>query len=263
MVGLGEMGYPMAARLVAAGHTLAFYARRQETTAKVSALGGVDALSLHGVGQASDVVVVCVYSDEQVREVCLGAGGLLAAMPSGSTLVNHTTGSPATATLLEAEAVAPGVRLLDAALSGGPADISKGELTLLIGGDARVLEDTRPVLSAYANPILHVGKLGDGQRIKLVNNAIFGANVALVADAERIAAGLGVDPAAALEAIRHCSGDSFVLRTTVALGSSARMEELAGRFIRKDVAMVTQVAGELGVDLGLLGSVATSTGRTG
>ena len=78
-----------------------------------------------------------------------------------------------------------------------------------------------PRSPAYSDPILHVGRLGDGQRVKLVNNALFGAQVALVAEAEHVAEGLGVDPATALDAIQHCSGDSRVLRTVVAVGSSA------------------------------------------
>jgi 3-hydroxyisobutyrate dehydrogenase-like beta-hydroxyacid dehydrogenase len=258
MVGLGGMGYPIAARVRAAGYPLAFHARRPEVIAQATTLGAVDARSLRGVGEASDVVIVCVFNDEQVVDVCLADDGLLAAMAPGSTLVNHTTGSPTTAGML-AEAAGPrGARVLDAALSGGPADIAKGELTLLIGGDPGVLGDVAPVLATYASPILHVGRVGDGQRVKLVNNAIFAANVALVAEAERVAAGLGVSPEAALDAITHCSGDSYALRTTVALRSAVRVEELAGKYMKKDTATVARVAGELGVDLGLLGVVASS-----
>ena len=263
VVGLGGMGLPMAATLISAGHPVVFHARRPDVIAKVTAAGGVDAGSLQGVGAGSDVVVVCVFNDEQVVDVCLGPDGLLASMAPGGTLVNHTTGSPTTTARLGAVAADGGVRVLDAALSGGAADITAGRVTLLVGGDAGVLDDARPVLSAYANPILHVGPLGDGQRVKLVNNAVFAANIALVGHAERIAAGLGVDPAVALEAISHCSGDSYVLRTTIALGSAARVQEVAGRYIRKDVAIVSQVAAELGVDLGLLGVLAADAGAHG
>jgi 3-hydroxyisobutyrate dehydrogenase-like beta-hydroxyacid dehydrogenase len=249
LVGLGEMGMPMLERLRAAGHDVSFRARRPEVTARAEGLGAKPAADFAD----RDAVIICVYSDDQVRDVGPEA---VAGMRPGATLVNHTTGSPGTVTLL-AEAAAPrGVRVLDAALSGGPADIRAGRLTLLVGGDETVLEDVRTALASYADPILHVGGLGDGQRVKLVNNALFAAQVALVAEAERVASGLGVDPARALEAIAHCSADSRVLRTVVALGSSARMADVAGRFIRKDVAVVEQVARELGVDLGRLGPAA-------
>jgi 3-hydroxyisobutyrate dehydrogenase-like beta-hydroxyacid dehydrogenase len=249
MIGLGTMGMPMLERLRGAGHDVSFRARRPEVTAHAEGLGARPAADFAD----RDAVIVCVYSDDQVREV---GPGIVAGMRPGATLVNHTTGSPATATLL-AEAAAPhGVQVLDAALSGGPADIRAGQLTLLIGGDETVLADVRPALASYAGQVIHVGAVGDGQRVKLVNNALFAAQVGLVAEAERVAAGLGVDPATALEAIAHCSADSRVLRTVLALGSSAKLAEHAGQFIRKDVAMVEQVARDLGVELGRLGPLA-------
>jgi 3-hydroxyisobutyrate dehydrogenase-like beta-hydroxyacid dehydrogenase len=247
MVGLGEMGMPMLERLRASDHDVSVRARRAEVIERATSLGATVADDFAD----RDVVITCVYSDEQVREV---GPEVLASMRPDSTLINHTTGSPITATLLAGDAEPRRVRVLDAALSGGPGDIRAGRLTLLVGGDATVLDDVRPALATYSDPILHVGRLGDGQRVKLVNNALFAAQVGLVADAERVARGLGVDPAMALEAIQHCSGDSRVLRTVVAMGSAARMQELAGRFIRKDVAVVEQVSGELGVGLGRLGT---------
>jgi 3-hydroxyisobutyrate dehydrogenase-like beta-hydroxyacid dehydrogenase len=249
LVGLGEMGMPMLERLRAAGHDVSFRARRPEVTEHAESLGARPAADFAD----RDAVIICVYSDDQVRDV---GPGVVASMRPGSTLVNHTTGSPSTATLLAETAAARGVRVLDAALSGGPADIRAGKLTLLIGGDEAVLADVRPALASYGDPILHVGDLGDGQRVKLVNNALFAAQVGLVAEAERVANGLGVDPVKALEAIQHCSADSRVLRTVLALGSASRMRELAGRFIRKDVAVVEQVAREFGVELGPLGTTA-------
>jgi 3-hydroxyisobutyrate dehydrogenase-like beta-hydroxyacid dehydrogenase len=245
MVGLGEMGMPMLERLRADGNDVTFRARRAEVIERATALGATEAVDFSDC----DAVIICVYSDDQVRDVGPDA---LATMTPGSTLVNHTTGSPTTATLLAENAEPRRVRVLDAALSGGPDDIRAGRLTLLVGGDEAVLDDVRPVLAAYADPILHVGGLGDGQRVKLVNNALFAAQVALVGDAERLARGLGVDPYAALEAIQHCSGDSRALRTVVALGSATRMQELAGRFIEKDLAVVQQTAREHGVGLGRL-----------
>jgi 3-hydroxyisobutyrate dehydrogenase-like beta-hydroxyacid dehydrogenase len=250
VVGTGQMGMPMVERLLASGHDVAVRARRAEAAARATSLGARVVDDLGGFADR-DVVIVCVYTDEQVREV---GPPVLAAMAAGATVIVHTTGSPTTVGHLATRAAGTGVRVLDAALSGGPADVGAGRLTLLVGGDAAVLDDVRPVLQAYADPILHVGTLGDGMRVKLVNNALFGAQAALVAEAERVAAALGVDPHAALEAVQHCSGDSRVLRTVLAVGSSAQLEQLAGRFIRKDIAVTEDVARELGVDLGRLGT---------
>jgi len=258
MVGIGEMGRPMAERLLAAGHEVSFYARRPGAGDDLVALGAIPADSLRGLGAESEAVIVCVFSDDQVLEVCLGAGGLVEAMPSGSVLVNHTTGSPATAARVEQAAAHRGVRFLDAALSGGPPAVEAGQLTLMIGGGEEVLEVVRPVLAAYSDPILHVGRAGDGQRIKLVNNALFAAHIVLAGSAEQLARSLGVDPLVALRAITHCSGDSYSLRIVAATGSAEQTWDRVGRFIRKDVAMVEAVAADLGVDLGLVGTVVRS-----
>jgi 3-hydroxyisobutyrate dehydrogenase-like beta-hydroxyacid dehydrogenase len=247
MIGLGEMGMPMLERLRTAGHDVTVRARRPEIVERAAGFGANRADEFAD----RDVVIICVYDDEQVRDV---GPTVIATMRPGSTLVNHTTGSPATAQFLADTAEPRQVRVLDCALSGGPADIRAGTLTLLVGGEEDVLDAVRPALASYSEPILHVGALGDGQRVKLVNNALFGAQVALVAEAERVASALGVDGMKALEAIQHCSGDSRVLRTVVAVGSSARLQQAAGRFIRKDVAIVERVAGELGVELGRLGT---------
>jgi 3-hydroxyisobutyrate dehydrogenase-like beta-hydroxyacid dehydrogenase len=248
----------MVASLVATGHEVRFFARRPEVVADVGGLGATPMSSIAAVGEASDVVIICVFSDDQVVAVGLGPGGLIDAMAHGSTLINHTTGSPSTAARLAAAGTARGVRFLDAALSGAASAVAARALTLLVGGDEAVLADVRSVLASYSDPILHVGAVGDGQRIKLVNNALFAAHIVLTGEAERVASELGVPPATALAAITRCSGDSAALRTVVGLGSTARTWELAGPFVRKDIAMVQEVASEMHVELGLLGVVASA-----
>jgi 3-hydroxyisobutyrate dehydrogenase-like beta-hydroxyacid dehydrogenase len=240
----------MARRLRAAGHPLNVFARRAEVSEEAHGLGAVPVASLAALGESSDVAIVCVYTDDQVREVALGPKGIVGHLRPGTVLVNHTTGRPATARALAAAARARDVSMLDCALSGGPAAVDAGNLTLLVGGDPDVLERITPVLASYSSPILHVGDVGDGQKVKLLNNGLFGAHVALTIRAERCATEMGLDPALALRGIHESSGDSYALGAAVDLGSAARLAELGGRFIRKDVAVVADVAGELGVDLG-------------
>jgi 3-hydroxyisobutyrate dehydrogenase-like beta-hydroxyacid dehydrogenase len=177
-------------------------------------------------------------------------------MPSGSTLINHATGRPATVQDIAAAGATRGVRTLDCAMSGGPHDIDAGNLTLLVGGDAVVLDDVRPVLASYSDPILHVGTIGDGQKVKLLNNALFGAQVALTLRIERCARELGMDPRPVLAAIQACSGNSYALGVAVMMGSAEALVEGARKYIEKDVAVVAQVASELGVDLGSVLNVA-------
>ncbi|CAO5159737.1 putative 3-hydroxyisobutyrate dehydrogenase [Frankia sp. AiPs1] len=257
-VGVGSMGRPMLEQVVRAGHEVSFYARRPDVAHEVAACGAASAPSLAELGAGLDVAVVCVFTDAQVREVCGGAEGLLATLPPGGTVVIHTTCRPETPPALAQAGHSRGITVLDAGFSGGPADAAASQITLLVGGESDVLERVRPVLATYAAPILHVGGLGDGQRVKLVNNVLFGAQVALVAEAERIARDLGIDPARALEAISHCSADSYVLGAVRAAGSSDRFQVVAGRYITKDVATATELASAAGTHLGLLATVTES-----
>jgi 3-hydroxyisobutyrate dehydrogenase-like beta-hydroxyacid dehydrogenase len=255
-VGAGEMGTPMVDRLLAAGSPVTVLARRPEVAERYAGSPARVVSSLGEVAEGADIVIVCVLTDAQVAEVALGEHALLAAMAPGSLLVVHTTGSPSTATRLAEDGAERGVRVIDAPVSGGPADIVAGHITLLLGGDDTDVERVRPVLAAYADPILHLGPLGSGQVVKLINNALFAANIQLAAEAERVADQLGVDIATLASTVAHCSGASYAMGVIAAMGSTEALTVAAGRFLRKDVDMVTAVAAELGVDLGLLASVA-------
>ncbi len=104
-------------------------------------------------------------------------------MPSGSALVLHTTGSPRTVEAVAERAASHDVNVVDAPVSGGPHNAAAGELTLFVGGADDAVAHVRPVLSCYGDPILHVGPLGAGQKVKLVNNALFAAQIGLLANA--------------------------------------------------------------------------------
>ena len=252
-IGLGSMGFPMVERLCASGHSVGFCARKTETIDAASACGAGFKSSVDALARESDVLILCVYSDEQVRELALAPGGISTTLKPGSTLIIHTTGSPQTARDIETMLSKRDSNVLDVPVSGGPHDIRAGAITLLAGGDAAVLENCRPVLSAYGNPILHTGPLGSGQAVKLVNNLLFGAQVDLVSEASRILAEMNIEPAAALRAIGYCSGDSKVLQMALRSGSIEALVKTAGRFIAKDRRVAGAVAAELGIDTGLLG----------
>jgi 3-hydroxyisobutyrate dehydrogenase-like beta-hydroxyacid dehydrogenase len=255
-VGLGEMGLPMVERLRAADHPVTFFARRPDAVDAGRALGAEAAASAAEAARDADVMIVCVYSDAQVRDLALGDGGVAERLKPGATLVIHTTGSPRTAEDIAAVTEPRGAHVLDAPVSGGPAAIRAGAITLLVGGDEDVFAGTQPVLSAYGAPIVHLGPLGSGQRTKLVNNLLFGAHVRLVAEAERLLTGFGMAPKASFEAITNGSGDSAVLRIALQMGSAEALLSTAGRFVEKDVATAEAVAAELGADTGLLGLTA-------
>jgi 3-hydroxyisobutyrate dehydrogenase len=105
-------------------------------------------------------VLSVVFDDEQVKAALLGPRGAIAAMRAGAVLVQHTTCDPATVEMITEVAADRGVRVLHAAVSGNPRDIAAGELTLWVGGDQSALDEVRPLLAAYASPVIFVGPAG-------------------------------------------------------------------------------------------------------
>ena len=246
-VGTGRMGAPMVRRLVEAGHGVRAFGRTAEKRDAIAHLGAHAVSDAGAVAEGADVVVVCVFTDEQVRQVCLESG-LVEAMSPDAVLVIHTTGSPRTAETIAAR----GVDVVDAPVSGGPQDIAAGRVTLFVGGDDDAVARARPLLTAYADPVLHVGRLGTGQLVKLVNNTLFAAQIGLVAEGVRLGGVLGISEPTLLEALTHGSASSRALGNIHTAGSVAAFADAVGGFIGKDVAVVRETVRELGGDLGAL-----------
>jgi 3-hydroxyisobutyrate dehydrogenase-like beta-hydroxyacid dehydrogenase len=244
----------MVRRLVEAGHEVRALGRSVEKRRAVSELGAQPVTDLADVGADAEVVIVCVFTDEQVQQVCLESV-LLSTMRPGAVLVIHTTGSPRTAESIAAEAGSYGVDVIDAPVSGGPHDIAAGHVTLFVGGPDDAVARSRPVLSSYGDPILHVGPIGAGQGVKLVNNTLFAAQIGLLHEAVRLGDRLGVDERQLLDAIGHGSAASRVASIVGARGSVNAFIDMVGEFVGKDVAVVRKTAAELGSDLGLLDDV--------
>ncbi|MCU4184056.1 NAD(P)-dependent oxidoreductase [Acidiferrimicrobium sp. IK] len=254
-IGAGQMGMPMVERIHGAGLDVSVFARRAEVVEALTAAGIPHAASIPELAASVDVLCICTFSDAQLREVALGPQGAIASLLPGAVLVNHTTGSPALAEEMQASMPA-GVGLVDAPVSGSSDQIRAGQLTVLAGADPGCLEAARPVMATYASTILHAGGVGDAQRVKLVNNLVFTVHLRIAALAAGIGQGLGIGPEALSRALRHCSGTSLPismleLRPVDALVAGARP------FLRKDVGTVRDVAAELGVDLGMLGELAS------
>ena len=257
-IGVGQMGRPIVERLVAAGHDVIALVRQPEARAVAEADGLACADTVAATVRDADAVCCVVLTDEQVRSVFLGPDGAIAGMKAGATLIQHTTSDPETSLLMAEEGAQNGVKVLDAALSGSPDDIAAGELTLWVGGDEATLEEMRPLLETYASPILFVGPLGNGQRVKLVNNALLVAQVGLAIDAVRVADSLGIGEKTILNALQHGSGASRGLSIVASGGSVDAVADRLSGLMLKDVAVVRDVAQRSGVDLGIIGTVLSS-----
>jgi 3-hydroxyisobutyrate dehydrogenase-like beta-hydroxyacid dehydrogenase len=145
--------------------------------------------------------------------------------------------------------------VVDAPVSGDPHDIAAGRLTLFVGGADDTVERVRTVLGCYGDPVLHVGPIGAGQKVKLVNNALFAGHIGLLAESVRLGERLGVPEPTLLGALPHGSATSRVLDIVAARGSVRSFIEVAGEFVGKDVAVARGIAAELDSDLGALDEV--------
>ncbi|WP_198653782.1 NAD(P)-dependent oxidoreductase [Actinocorallia populi] len=249
-VGAGRMGGQMVRRLLAAGHEVTVLEASEAARREFAEAGARTTAEVADLADAQ-IVGVCVHTDAQVQAVCFD-GGLLDTMAEGSALVVHTTCSPRTVEMLGDHAAGRGVAVVDAAISGGPHDIAAGRLTLFAGGEAAHVEQVRPFLAAYGDPILHLGGRGDGQRIKLLNNAVFAANIGVVGQAVAVAARLGVSETALLQALENGSGASRALTGIASRGSVAAFATSVAEFLGKDLTVVRETTADLGADLGAL-----------
>ncbi|MCK0090790.1 NAD(P)-dependent oxidoreductase [Rhodococcus sp. HNM0563] len=250
-VGAGRMGMPMVERLLGAGHDVRVLGRSVESRAAIEAAGAKAVADVSEVGIDVDLVTVCVFTDAQVREVCFERG-LLKAMPRGSALVVHTTISPKTIEDLVSVAEPLGIDVVDAAVSGGPHNIAAGNLALFVGGTEEAVGRIEPALKSYGTPLLHVGGSGSGLRVKLVNNALFAAQIGLLAEAEALGRQLGVAPETLFEALPHGSSACKIMGNVAMRGSVEAFRSSVGEFISKDVSVVRNTVAELGADLGVL-----------
>ena len=208
-IGLGNQGAPIAHRILAAGWPLHVCARRPEILAEFAAKGAVVAASPAEVAARSDILGICVRTDDDVRDVLLAEGdGCFSHARPGALILLHSTLSPATVAEVGAAAAARGLRVLDAPVSGGPQGAAAGTMTVLIGGDAGDLARARPVLESFATDIPLLGPLGAGQMMKLLNNNLCYANVVTSIFALQLAESLGMDPAVAASVMRVSSGAS-------------------------------------------------------
>jgi len=254
IVGLGDQGRPIAQRVMAAGHALRFFARRADVRDEFVARGAQPCTVVE-LGRDSEVVLVVVVDDAQVRDVVVEQG-LLGAMRPGSTLVIHSTVHPATCVDLARLAAASGVQLLDAPVSGGRDRSYAGDLTLLVGGDAAALKAARPVLEAYGSTLVHMGGVGSGQTAKLLNNYFYAAHLATAAKAVELVHALGIDVGAAAQALPRCSGASAVLAMQAARGFERTRHDKgtahAVGILSEAVGALRGLAAKRGVELGVV-----------
>lgn len=239
----------MALKIAATGHELVGHARDAAKNVDVAAAGAVLTASLTDAVESANLICVNVFDETQLRNALI-EGGALAAMRSGAILVIHSKVGPAL--IREIAAIRSDIRVLDAPFSGKDSDAASGRIALMVGGDESDLEEVSPVLGRYANFIQLMGPLGAGATTKLVNNALFGAQMLLAHDALRVLSDGGIDQDTALLMLGRSSGASFALGQHG--GGIDAWDRLQGiwPYIQKDVTVAGDAAEESELDLGML-----------
>ncbi|HSQ81578.1 MAG TPA: NAD(P)-dependent oxidoreductase [Casimicrobiaceae bacterium] len=206
-LGLGVMGYPMAAHLAKAGHAVTVFNRTPaKATAWVAQHGGNPAATPADAARDADIVMMCVGNDDDVREVATGA---LTAMRKGAILVDHTTASAKVAREVHAAAASRGVAFLDAPVSGGQSGAENGKLTIMVGGDAATFDQAKDVLAHYGRAVTLMGGPGAGQLTKMVNQICIAGLVQALSEGINFAQRAGLDAELVLDVISKGAAQSW------------------------------------------------------
>ncbi|MBY8860932.1 NAD(P)-binding domain-containing protein [Nocardia sp. CA2R105] len=251
-VGAGRIGEPMVERLLAAGHRVRLYARRAEVRDRLVAAGAESVAQVRDIAD-SDVVISCLFSDDQIAAVLPAVVG---AMASGTVLLSHTTGTPATLRGLRNFARDGAPAIVDAPFSGTADAVRAGELVVFLGGEPAHVAVAREVIGSYAGSIIDTGPACSALHVKLINNLLFAAIAQLTLNATEIAAAQNITESAMLDALALASAGSTAGRYIAARGGSAGFTASVEPFLRKDVAAVREALADSGADLSTLLSAA-------
>ncbi|GAA4844043.1 2-hydroxy-3-oxopropionate reductase [Saccharopolyspora rosea] len=251
-IGLGIMGGPMAANLVAAGHEVTGYNRSQAKIDQLVAKGGKAASTVAEAVRDAEVIFTMLPDSPDVEAVVLGEDGVLAHAREGALLVDCSTIRPDVSRRVAEAAAEKGVRALDAPVSGGEPKAIDGTLSIMVGGEESTFAAARDVLGAVGTTVVHVGPAGAGQTVKAANQLIVAGNIGLLAEALVFLEAHGVDTEAGLKVLGGGLAGSTVLD---AKGDKMRNREFGPGFRielhHKDMGIVQAAAREAGLTIPL------------
>ena len=203
-IGLGNMGTPMAMRLVGWPGGVTVYDVRTEAMTPLAEVGATLADSVADVA-AADIISVTVLNDEQVRAV---VGELAAHAKPGTVIAIHSTISPETAVELAEQLRPQGIHIVDAPVSGGGGAADKGELAVMVGADREVYERIKPAFKQFASLVVHAGEPGAGTRMKLARNMLTFTSYVAACEAMKLAEAAGLSLQALGRVVRHSDAQS-------------------------------------------------------
>ncbi len=250
ILGLGTMGAGMAANLLKAGFSVRVYNRTAAKARALTATGAHFASTPPEASHGASVIISMLADDAASREVWLGENGALAAATSGATLIESSTVSPAWIAELANLAQEHGVDFLDAPVTGSRMQAEAGQLSFLVGGKDAVLEKAKPVLKAMSKEIIHLGPVGSGAKMKLINNFVCGVQVASLAEALVWIERSGLDRDKALTVLKGGAPGSPLLGAISArMASQNYAVNFLLKLMTKDLRYAENEAAHYGVDL--------------
>lgn len=246
--GLGAMGAPMARHLTARGALKAIWNRSADKAQALAAELGVSApATLAELAPLADVIFLCVSADADVRAV---VDALKPGLRAGQVVVDTSTVSRETAVAIAVELAAIGVDFLDAPLTGGVEGAKNGRLSVMVGGDAAVLERARPLIETFAARITHMGAVGAGQASKAVNQVLVAGIAQGVCEGLAFAEALGLPTDKLLDVLTAGAANAWFLEKR---GRTMLANHFEGGFklalLHKDLGIVKQMAESLGAAL--------------
>jgi 3-hydroxyisobutyrate dehydrogenase len=245
--GLGQMGLPMARRLVDAGHEV--HAWNRTRTKAESLAGATVAGSPADAASRAEVVITMLATPEAVRQVVAGDGGVAGAMRPGATLIEMSTIGPEVVHELSS-ALPPGVTMIDAPVLGSIPQATDGELKVLVGGDTEVVAKWRDLLETFG-PVSHIGALGHGAGVKLVVNSTLGALMTALGEALSLGKGLGLDREKVFDVLVQSPLAVTATRKRSNVESGVYEPNFKLALAAKDMRLVTEAAARTGVELRL------------
>src|SRR5436305_2052035 len=200
-IGTGVMGSSMCGHLMTAGYQATVYNRTRSKSKPLADRGASEADSPRVVAEASDVIFTIVGFPRDVREVTLGPGGTLAGARPGAVLVDMTTSEPALACEIANAARGKGIHAVDAPVSGGDVGAREARLSIMVGGEAEVVNALLPLFQTMGKTIVHQGPAGAGQHTKMVNQILIASNMIGVCEGLLYGYKAGLDVNTVLESV--------------------------------------------------------------
>jgi len=250
-IGIGTMGKPMAINIIRAGYSLIVNDVNEQAVQELVKLGAKKAQNQCELAQQSDVIITMLPNGAIVEQVLMGEKGIFAGAKAGVCLIDMSSVAPSFTQKMAKLATEKGLGYIDAPVSGGVKGATEGTLTIMVGGETELVNQIHPLLEVLGKKIYHVGAVGSGDAVKVVNNLLLGVNMAAASEAFVLGTKIGINPQTLFEIISASSGNSyalsakmpnFVFKNKFAAGFSIDLQY-------KDLELAVQTAKELKVPM--------------